>query len=182
MNFKAIDSKIIFSGKVFKVKLDKIKYLNSGNIAPREVVIHNGGAVVLAVTEENKIILVKQFRYPFRKYLWELPAGKLDEDELPIDCARRELKEETGYEADSLIKLGSIYTSPGYSSEELHIFLATDLKPGKTDREEGEEDMKLAEASFEEFERMIRTGEIKDSKTISALQLYYLSEAKLTEA
>ena len=181
MNFKAIDSKIIFSGKVFKVKLDKIKYLNSGNIAPREVVIHNGGAVVLAVTEENKVILVKQFRYPFKKFLWELPAGKLDKNESPIKCAYRELKEETGYDADSLIKLGSIYTSPGYSSEELHIFLATGLKPGETNREEGEEDMKLAEKPIEEFAEMIRAGEIKDSKTIAALQLYYLNKDKLTQ-
>jgi len=176
MNFRIINSKIIFNGKVFKVKLDEIKYLNSGNVSPREVVLHNGGAVILAVTNENKIILVKQFRYPFQDYLWELPAGKLDEGEAPLECALRELKEETGYSAGKIVKLGSIFTSPGYSSEELHIFLANNLSAGKTEREEGEEDMKLAEVTIDEFRNMILSGNIKDSKTISAYLLYFLNK------
>ncbi len=174
MNFKKIDSKEIFHGKVFDVRLDSIQYKKSGNIAKREVVLHRGGAVVIALTDEKEIILVKQFRYPFQKYLWELPAGKLDEGEEPLDCARRELKEETGYSASEFVKLGSVYTSPGYSSEELHIFFADKLKSGKSNREEGEEDMKVLKLSVEEVVRMILNGEIKDSKTIAGV-FYYLN-------
>ncbi len=172
-NFTVISSEIIFSGKVFDIQVDKIKY-NSGSVAPREVVIHNGGAVVLAVTDDDKILLVKQFRYPFQKYLWELPAGKLEKGEDPKYCAERELKEETGYSAKEIIKLGSIFTSPGFCSEELHIFLAKGLAAGEHNREEGEEGMTLHYFSKDQIIRMIMEGEIKDSKTIAGM-FYYLN-------
>ncbi len=177
MNFEIEESKIIFSGRVFDVKLDKIKYKSTGNNAMREVVIHRGGAVIIAVTQEGKIPLVKQYRYPFDKVLIELPAGKLDAGEDPLVCAARELKEETGYSAKNVKRLGSIYTSPGYSSEELYLFLATELEAGETELEEGEEGMEILELAPEEITQMILNGEIHDAKTIAGL-FFYLHSGK----
>ncbi len=173
MNFKIISTKKVFSGKVFSVKVDTIKY-NSGNNSVREVVLHNGGAVALAVKSDGKIIFVKQYRYPFGKYMIELPAGKLEKEEDPYECALRELKEETGYSAQSLTKLGKIATTPGFCTEILHIYLAENLTKGKTAREEGEYGMKLLELSLEEAEEKVRSGEIFDSKTLAGLYYYRL--------
>lgn len=172
MNFKINQSKILFTGKVFNLKVDEIEYNRTHNLAVREVVLHKGGAVILAVTNENKIIMVNQFRYPFQKYLLELPAGKLDPNENPEQCAARELTEETGFIVGNIQKLGSIYTSPGYSSEELQIFLATDLNFDKPNREEGEEGMEVFQLSLDEIDNKIKKGEIVDAKTISGLYFY----------
>lgn len=171
MNYKVDSSDVIFCGKVFDIKVDKLTY-NSGNPSVREVVVHPGGAVVVPVTNEGKIILVSQFRYPFQKTLYELPAGKLDEGEDPAVCAERELKEETGFSGGKITKLGSIYTSPGFCSEELYIFLATDFTDGDHEREEGEQDMQLHEFTPGELKEMIKTGEIKDAKTISGIYMF----------
>ncbi len=177
MNFETESSEIIFSGKVFDVKIDTIRYTKSGNKSVREVVLHRGGAVIVAVTENSEILLVRQFRYPLMKNIWELPAGKLDKDEDPLVCASRELKEETGFEAEKIKFLGSIYTSPGYSSEELHIFLATDLTAGKHNREEGEEGMEILKVHEKQAVEMILKGEIKDAKTIAGI-FFYLNQKR----
>ena len=144
MNFRIKKSEIKFSGKVFDLKVDQIIY-DSGNEGIREVAVHPGGAVIVPVKEDGKIVMVKQFRYPFQKFLIELPAGKLDKNEDPMHCAIRELEEETGYKSENVIKLGSIYTTPGFCSEELHIYLAKNLVPGNHDREEGEDGMEIFE-------------------------------------
>ena len=171
MNYRIKKSDLIYKGKVFDIKVDKIEY-DSGNKANREVVLHPGGAVVVGVTKGNKIVLVKQRRYPMNKILIELPAGKLDKDEDPRMCAARELEEETGYRSNKLEKLGSIFTTPGYSSEELHIFTALNLVKGNHNREEGEEEMELLEYSLEEIENMVTENKIVDGKTISGIFLY----------
>jgi len=171
MNFTVKKSNLIFEGKVFDIKVDEIEY-NSGNKAIREIVIHPGGAVVVPVTKENKIVMVTQHRFPMHKTLIELPAGKLDKGEDPPTCAARELKEETGYRSNKLEKLGSIYTTPGYSSEELHIYAALELTKGNYNHEEGEEEMKILEYSLEEIEKMIGENKIVDGKTISGIFLY----------
>ncbi len=171
MNFKVDSSEVVFTGKVFDIKIDQITY-NSGNPSLRETVVHPGGAVVVAVKDNGKIILVKQFRYPFQESLYELPAGKLDDGEDPVVAAPRELKEETGFSTAKIRKLGSIYTSPGFCTEELHIYLADELSDGDHSREEGEEDMELFEFTIEELDEMIKSGEIKDSKTISGIYMY----------
>jgi ADP-ribose pyrophosphatase len=111
MNFSIKKSEIFFTGKVFDLQVDEIKY-ESGNSGIREVAVHPGGAVVVPLNKNNKIVLVKQFRYPFKKYLLELPAGKLDKNEDPQLCAVRELEEETGYKAGEIKKLGQIFTTP----------------------------------------------------------------------
>lgn len=170
-NFKITDGKTVFTGKVFDVKVDSIEY-ESGNESVREVVIHNGGSVVLPVTDDGKIVMITQYRYPFNKYFLELPAGKLEKDEDPLICAARELTEETGYSSKNIIKLGSIATSPGFCTELLHIYLAKNLTSGDSNREEGEYGMEVFELSIKEIEEKIVKGEIIDSKTICGIHYY----------
>jgi len=170
MNFKLMKSETLFNGKVFDLKVDHIEY-DSGNLGIREVAVHPGGAAVVAVKDDGKIILVKQFRHPIQQAILELPAGKLDKGEDPLVCAERELSEETGYKAGKIIKLGLISTSPGFCTEILHIYLAENLVAGNHNREEGELGMEILEFSMEEIDRMIINGEIIDAKTICGI--YY---------
>ncbi len=174
MNFKIISSETVFEGRVFDVKVDKIIY-DSGNESVREVAVHNGGAVVLSVTSENKIIFVKQYRHPFKKVMIELPAGKLEKGEDPYVCAKRELKEETGYSSSTLEELGVIATTPGFCTELLYIYLAKDLIAGEAQLEEGEQGMELIELTLEEAEEKVLNGEIYDAKTLSGLYYYRLA-------
>lgn len=171
MNFKIDKSEIIFKGKVFNIKVDEIIY-NSGNKGVREVIVHPGGAVVVPIAESGKIILVKQYRYPFGEHLFELPAGKLEPNENPLVCASRELIEETGYTSKNLTQLGKIYTSPGFCSEILYIYLAENLIEGNHNREEGEEGMEVFEFNLMELNQMISDGKIVDAKTISGIHFY----------
>jgi ADP-ribose pyrophosphatase len=115
--------------------------------------------------------MVTQHRFPVDKILLELPAGKLSIGEDPFVCAIRELEEETGYKSDNVKELGSIYTTPGYSTEKLWIYLAKDLKPGNHNREEGESGMEVFELSLKEVEEKIYNGEIVDGKTICGIYL-----------
>jgi len=170
MDYKILKSQILYKGKVFDHQVDEIEY-ESGNIGIREVAIHPGGAVVVPVKDDGKIILVKQFRYPLQKTLIELPAGKLDKGEDPLICATRELEEETGYRAKEIKKLGEIYTAPGYCTEVLHIYFAGGLIPGNHNREEGEMGMEILELSVQEIESLILSGKITDAKTI--VGIYY---------
>ncbi len=176
MNFTVSKSKTVFHGKVFDVKVDEIKYNETGNTAPRQVAVHPGGAVAVPVKSNGKIVLVKQFRYPFKEILLELPAGKLDKGEDPQACASRELTEETGYTAKKVTKLGKIYTSPGFCSEILYIYLMEDLIPGPHDREEGEEGMEIIELTVPEIESKIKNGEIVDAKTICGIGMLRLMQ------
>lgn len=167
-NFKVLKSETLFRGKVFDLQVDQIEY-NSGNPGVREIAIHPGGAVVVPVKDDGKIIFVKQFRYPLQKVLLELPAGKLDTGEDPMHCAVRELEEETGFKADKITKLGAIYTTPGFCTEVLHIFLAKGLTPGSHNREEGEHGMEVLELSLEEIEEKIKNGDLVDAKSLSGI-------------
>jgi ADP-ribose pyrophosphatase len=178
VQFKVLESNTIFSGYVFDVKVDKITY-DGINHSPREVVIHNGGAVILPVLQNGNIIFVKQYRYPLGKYIIELPAGKLNKGEDPLLCATRELKEETGYTTNKIYKLGSIFTTPGFCTEELHLYAAEQLIPGDHQREEGERDMELLELNHAQIKEKIMNGEIKDAKTLSALMYYFYQKGLL---
>lgn len=170
MNFIVKKSEILFNGKVFDLQVDQLEY-TSGNSGVREIAVHPGGAVVIAITDGGKVIMVKQFRYPLQKVLLELPAGKLDKGEDPFNCAVRELEEETGYKSNDVVKLGFIHTTPGFCTETLHIFLATNLIAGKHNREEGEYGMEVLEYSLQEIDEMIRTGELTDAKSICGIQM-----------
>jgi len=175
MNFKLKKSENIFSGRVIDVKVDHIEY-DSGNTGIREVAVHPGGAAVVAVKDDGKIILVKQFRHPIQQSILELPAGKLDKGEDPLVCATRELGEETGYKAGKFEKLGVISTSPGFCTEILHLYLAEGLIAGDHHREEGEYGMQVLEFTMDEIERMIENGDIIDAKTICGI---YMAKKKL---
>ncbi|MBL1213559.1 MAG: NUDIX hydrolase [Ignavibacteriae bacterium] len=175
MNFDIKESKVIFKGKVFDLQVDIIEYNDTGNKAIREVAIHPGGAVVLPILDNGKIIVVKQYRYPFDRFLFELPAGKLEKDEDPAYCAKRELTEETGYSASEIIKMGSIFTTPGFCTEELHLYAAKGLTKGDHNREEGEQGMEVYEYTLDEIIEMIKNGEIVDSKTICSIFHYQLT-------
>ncbi len=177
MNFKVKKSEIIFHGRVFDLQVDEIEY-DSGNKAIREVALHPGGSVIVPVKEDGKIIMVKQFRYPFQKFMLELPAGKLEKDEDPQNCAERELTEETGYSAKSISKLGAIATTPGFCTEILHIYLAENLTPGNHNREEGEYGMEMFEYTLDEIDEKITSGEIIDSKTICGIHYYKNKKGK----
>ena len=158
MNYRILKSEIVFSGKVFNTKVDQIEY-TSGNRSVREVAEHPGGAVVVPVTDDGKIIMVTQHRFPVDKVLLELPAGKLGKNENPLHCAVRELEEETGHKSDNVKEIGSIYTTPGYSTEKLWIYLAKNLKPGNHNREEGEFGMEVFKFTLKEIEDKIYKGE-----------------------
>ncbi len=173
LNFKIVKSNIFFKGKVFDLKVDEIQY-DSGNKGIREVALHNGGAVVLPITDDGKIIFVKQYRYPLDKFIFELPAGKLETNEDPLVCATRELKEEVGCSAKQIEKLGRICTTPGFCTEILHIYKATGLTFGDTAREEGEYGMEIFYFTVEEVKKMIRNGEIYDAKSICGINYLLL--------
>jgi ADP-ribose pyrophosphatase len=176
MQYKLIKRNRQYSGRVFNVIVDDVAYPN-GRETIREVAEHVGGAVVLAVFPDRHIILINQHRYPFDKFIWELPAGKLNlleggsccED--PLDCAKRELAEETGYTAKEWTRLTSILTSPGFCSEVLHIYMATGLTPAPNGRqlEEGEETMTMSIIPLNEAITMIDRREIVDAKTICGI-------------
>ncbi len=165
---KVLNHKVIYSGRVFNTIVDEIEY-DSGNRSVREVAEHPGGAVVLPLLDDGRIIFVYQNRYPLNKSLYELPAGKLEPNEPPEECARRELEEETGYRASRLEKLTAIFTSPGFCTERLHIFLAKGLQNGKQQLEEGELGLSLKYIHYKEAFHMVRTNEIVDAKTIAGL-------------
>ncbi len=172
-NFQVISSETKHLGIVFDLKIDKIQY-NSGNLGIREVILHNGGAVVLPITNDGKIMLIKQYRYPLNKVIWELPAGKLEKTENPDFAANRELEEETGFKTKNLVKLGEIATTPGFCSEILHLYLAENLQNGKLAREEGELGIEIFNFTITEIENMIKNGEIIDAKTIATIYFYQL--------
>lgn len=175
MNFKVTKSETVFHGKVFDVRVDEIEYNDTGNKIFRQVAVHPGGAVIVPAKDDGKIILITQYRYPHNEVVLELPAGKLEKGEDPMICAKRELIEETGYSANEMTKLGKIFTTPGFCSEVLHIYLAKNLTLGNHAREEGEEDIQLVELSLEEIEEKIKCGEIVDAKTISGIYYFKLN-------
>jgi ADP-ribose pyrophosphatase len=172
MVFRVIEKKRLYDGKVFNLIVDQIEYPN-GHRAIREVAEHPGGAVVLAMFPDERLILVRQFRYPMCKFLLELPAGKLDPNEGPAICAARELEEETGYKAKNWRKLTAIYTSPGFCTEQLHIFLATDLSRSVEGQklEEGEQSLTVEVVPLSRAIDMIQQQEIVDGKTICGILL-----------
>ncbi len=163
---KTINSELIFEGRVVKLYKDKIE-LSTGKESFREVVKHSGGVVILA-KKGDKILLVKQFRYPMKEVLYELPAGKLEVGENPFEAAKRELEEETGYCANKWTDLGYVYTSPGYSDEKLYLYMAEDLEYTHCHPDEGEI-IQALEYKYDDVLKMVDKGEINDAKTLCAL-------------
>jgi len=171
---KTISKKYIYKGKIVNLRLDRVR-LPSGELHTREIVEHRGSVAILPVTSKKEIFLVKQFRKAVGKEIWEVPAGRIEEGESIEECARRELKEETGLLADEIKKLGEYYPSPGYCTEVIHIYLARNLKKSNA-LPEKDEFIKLKKFSKGEIVKMIEEGEIKDGKTYASLLLFLLKE------
>ena len=161
---KIISSKEVFRSKIFWVTADDAVD-PSGFEIKRAIVQHAGSAVMMAVDAKKRILLVRQYRLPARQYLWELPAGRLDENESPLQAAKRELTEETGYKARKWKRLATFYPSPGYVAEKMTIFLATDLTEGQATPMDDERIVTRWFAA-KEVDRWIASGAIQDAKTM----------------
>ena len=162
-----LDGETKYEGLIVKVRLDRAQ-LENGKIVRREVVEHPGGVGILPVDGEGFCYMVRQFRYPFSRQLLEIPAGKLEYGEDPYECAVRELSEETGFSAEEMIPLGACYTSPGFSNEVLHLYLARGLHAGRAHLDE-DEFLNVEKYRLEELLAMADRGEISDAKTLIAV-------------
>jgi len=162
------ESKIIYSGRVVRLRID---YLKDRKIKIREVVEHPGAVAILPVISRDRILLINQYRYPVGKWILEVPAGTIKDGESPDECALRELEEETGYRARILKKMLTIYPSPGYSTESIHIYVASGLEKS-TQKLEEDEELTIIEMGVDEaIEELMKRNEV-DGKTFLAL-LYY---------
>lgn len=157
----------IYSGRVIQVNVEEVRLPND-HVATLEIVHHPGGAAVVALDETNHICLVKQYRHAAGGWIWEIPAGKIDNQEPPLQTAQRELEEEVGRQAAQWRSLGDYLSSPGFLTEVVHLFLATELEVVESQLEAGE----LLEAHWLPFERamqMAHSGELRDGKSLAAL-------------
>jgi ADP-ribose pyrophosphatase len=162
--------KEVYRGKIVTLQVDTIQQ-TSGRTTIREVVLHPGGVTAIPVLDDGRLLLIRQFRYPIGKYILELPAGKLDSGQTPMDTIAREMEEETGYRARLLNHECVFYTTPGISNEAIHLFVARELTKCSQRLEEGEH-ITVEAHSLEECLQKIETGEICDGKTILGILWY----------
>ncbi|MCR5482651.1 MAG: NUDIX hydrolase [Clostridia bacterium] len=166
---ETISSERIYEGAILNLRKDKVT-VKDGRTSYREIVEHNGGAALAALTEDRKLVMVRQFRKAIERDILEVPAGKTEKGEDPLETARRELREETGYTAKEIRLIGKIYPSVGYTQEKIFIYLCTGLTPGETDFDENEA-LDILEYDLDELYRMALAGEIEDAKTLTAILL-----------
>ena len=181
---KTIKRQALFHGKIIDVVLDDVA-LPMGGTAQRELVFHHGGVGILAITPENKLLLVRQFRKPLEQVSLEIPAGKIDpgEGQHPEVTGARELEEETGYRPGELVHVASMYLSPGFSNEMLHIYQALDIIKVENPRAMDEDEViEVLQLTLDEAKAAVATGEICDAKTLYAIQYWELALAKGRDA
>jgi ADP-ribose pyrophosphatase len=168
---KTISSKVVFKGAVFSVRRDKVSE-PSGVKATRDVIAHSGSVVVMPVLDDGKIVLIRQYRYAARQYLWELVAGRIDAGENVKQAAARELIEETGLRAKKMRQFLDFWPSPGFLEERMFVLLAEGVTQGEA---EPEEDERIEAKAFTraELEEMLKNGVLRDAKTISSLLFYF---------
>ncbi len=171
LNETRIDSTLLFDGAVIRVEKDNVR-LEDGSVAFREVVRHPGGVCVLALTDQNEVLLVRQFRYPHGAVTTELPAGKLEAGELPETCGRRELLEECGCTAGEFTYLGKLFPTPAYDSEVIHMFLAKDLQFTAQSLDDGEF-LEVERMPFEDALQLALGDGCPDAKTQIAILRYF---------
>jgi ADP-ribose pyrophosphatase len=163
-----VGSQRIYTGKVINLDVDQVQFPD-GSVGELEMIRHPGASAVLPFLSEPdgpdpQVMLIKQYRYAADSYLYEIPAGRLEPGEAPADCARRELKEETGCSAERIERLTTVYTTPGFTDEQIHLFMAIGLTYGEAHRE-ADEFLELETVPFSRALAMIESGEIRDAKT-----------------
>jgi ADP-ribose diphosphatase len=164
-----LNSETVYSGKLITVRKDTVR-LPNGKTTEREVVEHSEVVAILPVLEDGRLVLVRQYREAVGKALLEIPAGGVDEGETPEEAARREMVEETGYRVGALDRICSFYSSPGFLTELMHLFVARDLEPGEPTEENDELEVVLL--TQDDAMQRLWDGEIIDAKTVAALALY----------
>lgn len=166
---KLIESKLLYDGKILKLRFDTVT-LPDGELSTREIVEHPGAVAIVPITADGRIVLVRQYRHAVGALMLEIPAGKLDPGEDPLTCAYRELEEETGYAAGSLRYLSSVYTTPGFTNEKIHLYVAGQLSEAKQ-RTDDDEFINVELYTCTEIRSLMDTGAICDAKTMLALLL-----------
>lgn len=169
---KKLSRNDVYKGRIIDVFYDDVE-LPDGTKTIREVVAHKEGAAIVAVNDNKELLLVNQYRYPVARDVVEIPAGLIDEGESPLEAAKRELKEETGYIANEWELLTSAYSSPGWQDEKVHIFAAKKLKQVSEQQLDGDEMLTFYLEPFDEMLQKINNGEIMDAKTIMGVLLYW---------
>jgi ADP-ribose diphosphatase len=164
---KVNNKDILYEGRVFKLLRENVT-LNNGVTVDLDIIRHPGASAMIPLSGNDNVILIKQYRHAIGDFIWEIPAGTLDPNETPFECAKRELIEEIGFSANTWRKLGEITPVPGYSNERIHMFLAADLVPAEQDLDK-DEVLDVHEVPLGKAVEMIHEGEIQDSKTISGL-------------
>ncbi len=169
---KTLSTSTAFEGTILHLRVDTVE-LPNGQTSRREVVEHPGGVAVVALTEDRQVLLVKQFRYPYKEIVTEIPAGKRDAGEEPLAAGRRELEEETGYTADTFTSLGMLYPSPGYCDEVIYLYLATGLHPTAA-HPDADEFLEVERCPIDQLAADILAGKLPDAKTQTAVLKAYL--------
>lgn len=165
---KQLNAEYLYKGRIINLRRDEA-LLPNGKSATREVVEHPGGVCVAALTDDNEVLFVRQYRYPYSEVVLEIPAGKRDgANEDPLECGKRELKEETGATAENFFSLGTLYPTPGYCGEIIWMYGATGITFGDTNPDE-DEFVEVEKIPLEKAVEMILSGEIKDAKTQAAI-------------
>ena len=167
-----ISSKRLHTGRIVNLDLDTVRFPD-GSTGQLEMLRHPGASAVVPLLDpadhpDPRVMLIRQFRHAAESFIWEVPAGRLDAGETPEQCAARELEEEVGLRAGAMERLTTIYTTPGFTDERIHLFLATDLRPGRQQRE-SDEFMEVETRPWSAVMRMVREGEIVDGKTLVSL-------------
>lgn len=174
-----VSSRRAYTGRIISLDVDEVRFPD-GSVGSLEMIRHPGASAIVplfdATDDDPEVLLIRQYRYAAESYLYEIPAGRLDPGEAPADCAKRELQEETGYAAAHLEQLFTMYTTPGFTDEKIHLFLATDLTAGEAARE-ADEFMDLVPTRLSRALSMIQQGEIQDAKT--ALGLLFVAGFRL---
>ena len=164
---KTLASKRVYDGIIINVSIEDVE-LPDGRVAKREVVEHNGGVGVIALDDDNYAYMVRQYRVPARTMMLEIPAGKLEKGENPLECGKRELIEETGYKAEEFVHLGEYYATPGYCGEKLNIYLARNLEFVGDNPDDGEF-VEVEKYHIDELYNMVMENKIYDTKTAIAI-------------
>jgi ADP-ribose pyrophosphatase len=169
---KKLSSQQLYRGRAVNLRMDTVEK-SDGKMTTREVVEHSNCVAVVVVDEQGNVLLVRQYRCPVGKFLLEIPAGGIDPNEEPIDCVRRELQEEIGYFPQKIEELGGFYSVPGYGTEYLHCYLATDLVSSRLIAEDSE-GIEVVRVPISKITQLITSGEICDAKSIAALLTFLL--------